>query len=818
LFEAAKYFKLAADQNHAVGQFNYGYCLSNGKGVEVDFVEAAKYYKLAADQKHAIAQFNYGYSLFHGEGVEVDFVGAARYYKLAADQNHAVAQFNYGYCLLHGKGVGVDFIEAAKYFKLAADQNHAAAQYNYGYCLSTGEGIGIDFVSAAKYFKMAADQNHAAAQFNYGYCLFHGEGVGVDFVLAAKYFKLAADQNHVVAQFNYGYCLSKGKGVQIDLVSAAKYYKLAADHNHAVAQDFYGVLLWNGEGVRADLGQAVKYFHLSADQKISRSQYNYAFCLEHHISIPLDLIQAVKYYELAADQGFPPAENRLGICLMFGRGIAANSEFAARRWESSADHGDSDGSNHFGLCLEFGQGVKPDLPRAAHYYQKAANCGHAEAEYHFGFCLEHGLGVNINLSEAARYYKLSGDHGHIGGLRSYARFLHYGIGGNEDLLGAAQYYELSVKKSGHSIEDHHFRCLRSQNHGSFCDVQFSDLSSVRLKVFSECQSARPVRSGMLCDFVAPRSCCTATTILGHGSSSTVVLVKDPNCMRTFAIKHFHANVYQTEFIKEFEILVKLNHPCILQIYGFVPPSATDQAELHMEWASNGSLAQVMKLVHGPRRPFFWNPTGISIIICGIVFGMRFMHSRGFIHQDLKPSNILLDDKGRVLIGDFGASRSESVDVTPIGAGTVKYAAPEMFEENSDLTRKVDVYSFGLIMYELLVGYGVFSDDEPPFAIIRKKRSGYIPSMRREIFFGMRCLIETCLQLNPEDRPSFEDILAKFDANDFELVGGADGETVSEYVMGIRDWESSHPCRLSVVDPDYLSVGAMEPRQILERWV
>jgi serine/threonine protein kinase len=55
--------------------------------------------------------------------------------------------------------------------------------------------------------------------------------------------------------------------------------------------------------------------------------------------------------------------------------------------------------------------------------------------------------------------------------------------------------------------------------------------------------------------------------------------------------------------------------------------------------------------------------------------MRFMHSRGFIHQDLKLSNILLNDKGRGLIGDFGVSRQIQADVTPIAAGTIQYAAP-----------------------------------------------------------------------------------------------------------------------------------------------
>jgi serine/threonine protein kinase len=62
------------------------------------------------------------------------------------------------------------------------------------------------------------------------------------------------------------------------------------------------------------------------------------------------------------------------------------------------------------------------------------------------------------------------------------------------------------------------------------------------------------------------------------------------------------------------------------------------------------------------------PTEIETILCGIVLGMRYVHSRGFIHQDLKPSSILLNEKGEVGIGYFGVGRDESVDVTLIAAG------------------------------------------------------------------------------------------------------------------------------------------------------
>jgi serine/threonine protein kinase len=226
----------------------------------------------------------------------------------------------------------------------------------------------------------------------------------------------------------------------------------------------------------------------------------------------------------------------------------------------------------------------------------------------------------------------------------------------------------------------------------------------------------------------------------------------------------------------------------------------------MEWAQNGSLAHVLKLVKNRQRPSFWTPTGIGIIISGIVLGMRYVHSRGFIHQDLKPSNILLNDKGQVLIGDFGIGRDEYVDVTPTGGGTVAYAAPEMFQEDVEWTQTVDVYSFGLILYEILVGSPVFPEDDAPNDIIRKKRATILPTIGSTVLPSMRDLIQACWQSDSANRPSFDDILNLFEAIEFEIVADAHRETVADYVKGVTDWELDHPLVPLIVNSGSASAG------------
>jgi serine/threonine protein kinase len=168
-----------------------------------------------------------------------------------------------------------------------------------------------------------------------------------------------------------------------------------------------------------------------------------------------------------------------------------------------------------------------------------------------------------------------------------------------------------------------------------------------------------------------------------------------------------------------------------------------------------------------------------------------MHSRGFIHQDLKPSNILLDCHGRTLIADFGTSQCQAIDYTPTrDTGTPHYAAPELFEEVI-LTEKVDIFSFGLILYEILVGSAVFPKDLKPLEIIRQHRTGARPIIPDIVDAVMKTLIGRSWSADRSQRPSFNEVLNCIESNAFRIVPEADAKTVRQYVRGVRDWEQMH---------------------------
>jgi serine/threonine protein kinase len=174
--------------------------------------------------------------------------------------------------------------------------------------------------------------------------------------------------------------------------------------------------------------------------------------------------------------------------------------------------------------------------------------------------------------------------------------------------------------------------------------------------------------------------------------------------------------------------------------------------------------------------------------------MRFIHSKGYIHRDLKPDNILINGPGHALISDFGAVRAEESDATLTGeAGTVRYAAPELFREDGECTDRVDVFSFGSIVFEILTGEPVFPDTLRPFDVVRQHRSGQMPAIPELCGGFMQSLISECWSQDPGRRPSFQQIIERFQEAHFGIVPEASPARVRDYVAGVTSWELQHCC-------------------------
>jgi serine/threonine-protein kinase ULK/ATG1 len=193
-------------------------------------------------------------------------------------------------------------------------------------------------------------------------------------------------------------------------------------------------------------------------------------------------------------------------------------------------------------------------------------------------------------------------------------------------------------------------------------------------------------------------------ILGKGSCGTVTLVEDESTREQIALKIFPAGGQDVSelFFREIELLIRLSHPCVVRIVGYFLATRNSGAQIGTEFAVNGSLREALA-----SSAAFLDDTGKAIVVAGVAVGMKFIRSQGLTHRDLKPANILLDGRGYPKISDLGNGRFFDLGLTMSSMiRTPGYMAREMSTDD-DYSPAVDVCSFSLIVYELLVGNAAF---------------------------------------------------------------------------------------------------------------
>jgi TPR repeat protein len=161
---ALEKFRKAADQNHALAQFDVGFMYESGRGVRRNDQEAVIWLRRAAEQGLATAQQNLAMMYQDGRGVQRDDQQAVVWLRKAADQNDVMAQFNLGVAYANGRGIQKDDQQAAIWFRKAADQGLDTAQISIGLMYARGQGVPKDERQAVFWYRKAANQGNKRAQ------------------------------------------------------------------------------------------------------------------------------------------------------------------------------------------------------------------------------------------------------------------------------------------------------------------------------------------------------------------------------------------------------------------------------------------------------------------------------------------------------------------------------------------------------------------------------------------------------------------------------------------------------------------------------
>ncbi|MEY4417661.1 MAG: hypothetical protein RIQ88_99 [Actinomycetota bacterium] len=239
--------------------------------------------------------------------------------------------------------------------------------------------------------------------------------------------------------------------------------------------------------------------------------------------------------------------------------------------------------------------------------------------------------------------------------------------------------------------------------------------------------------------------------IARGGMATVYLAEDNKLDRKVAIKVIHPHladdpIFRDKFFHEARMLAKVNHSNLVNIYD----QGDDQghAFIVLELVSGITLRQAIKELG------VLQPDQILQVSRAALAGLAQAHSVGIVHRDLKPENILLADDGRIKVTDFGLAREISNE-TDTGSlvGTVAYLAPEVIRRGK-ANASSDVYSFGIMLFEMLTGRQPFQGDDA-MAIAFKHTSERVPrasSLRQDIDQNLDELMFWCTEPSPEDRP------------------------------------------------------------------
>jgi non-specific serine/threonine protein kinase len=296
--------------------------------------------------------------------------------------------------------------------------------------------------------------------------------------------------------------------------------------------------------------------------------------------------------------------------------------------------------------------------------------------------------------------------------------------------------------------------------------------------------------------------------IGEGGMGVVYKAEDTRLRRTIALKFLRPQTFANDehrdrFVREAQTAAALDHPNICTIYEI------DEA--------GGDLFIAMAYIEGPSLknrirsgPFDIDET--LRVTAAIALGLEAAHRHGVIHRDIKSANILLTPEGLVKIMDFGLARTfggDEISKTTRGVGTAAYMSPEQ-GRGDPVDHRTDIWSLGVVMYEMLTGELPFKGDYDPAVVYSLLNEDPVPvgELRPDLPLKAQRIIERAMAKDPDLRyQSAADILADLQSPDdaVDLAGSPVAPTLARRSIAVLPFSDLSPQK----DQDYFCDGIAE---------
>ncbi|MBX3031266.1 MAG: Stk1 family PASTA domain-containing Ser/Thr kinase [Chloroflexi bacterium] len=247
-------------------------------------------------------------------------------------------------------------------------------------------------------------------------------------------------------------------------------------------------------------------------------------------------------------------------------------------------------------------------------------------------------------------------------------------------------------------------------------------------------------------------------MVGQGGMATIYRGRDTKLGRDVAIKVLRGEYgsdasFLARFQREAQAAAQLNHPNVVAVFDYGQDPVGPY--IVMELVTGGDLAGALR-ERGPLPPTVATSLGQQI-----ADALHAAHARGIVHRDIKPSNVLLSTGGRVKVADFGIAQAftdAQLTMTGVTMGSVHYFSPEQ-AKGEPVTSASDIYSAGLVLYEMLTGQRAYSGGTAA-EVAMARLSGRIPSpveQRPDVPAALDAIVRWCLQPDPRARPAAADL-------------------------------------------------------------
>ncbi|RHZ45058.1 hypothetical protein Glove_692g16 [Diversispora epigaea] len=634
-----------------------------------------------------------------------------------------------------------------------------------------------------QYLKLAKEGN-IDVQFDLGNFYFQGIGTTRDEGKAFQWYLKSAKGGNLNGQCFLGYFYQNGIGTTKDEKKAFQWYLKSAEGGNSDGQYNLGCCYSNGIGTIKDEGKAFQWYLKSAKVGNSMGEYNLGCCYQNGIGTTKDYVKAFQWFLKSAEGGNSDGQHNLGFLYQNGIGTTKDDEKAFKWYLKSAEGGNPEGQNNLGTCYEKGTGTTKDYAKAFQWYLKSAKGGISDGQANLGSCYMKGIGTTKDEEKAFQWFLKSAEGGNYGGQNNLGYCYLKGIGTKKNEEKAFQLFLKSVEggfEFGQRSIDYiyrneisHFkkdqkksknRCHNCENlnqlNGRCSDCKWTSGNSEVDKIIQMTQSDENANEWEIWRWIDYSELKNIEYLAegGFGSIWKAEWINMPEEVFEFyksnqvALKKLkNSQEISSEFLKELTANFQCRDKYVLPILGITQDSMTKEYTIVLRYMKNGNLRDFLNQNKSlPWIERLW-------LLNSFIKGLKVIHSKGFIHRDIHPGNLMITEIPNnskykfIRLGDLGLCRLANETPSSGAYGLLPYIAPEVLNKNK-ATKASDIYSVGIIMWTISTG-------KKPFA-----NRAYDSELAVDIFNGLRpkinqgtpqCyveLMELCWHKDPSKRPS-----------------------------------------------------------------